>query len=108
MSYLSDGDEQLVDNVLKTGILDGLIKHLDKMKKMSILMPSLRIIGNIATGSTDQTQKIIEKGIIDRLFLLLDHEKNTVRKECCWILSNITAGTADQINIVFSDIERFK
>lgn len=29
MSYLSDGDEDLVNSVLDTNILQGLIKHLD-------------------------------------------------------------------------------
>ena len=29
MSYLSDGDEKLVSEVLETGILKGLIKHLE-------------------------------------------------------------------------------
>ena len=46
--------------------------------------------------------------IVPRLFTLLSHEKVTVRKECCWILSNITAGSSQQIGQVFSEIERFK
>lgn len=61
---------------------------------MSILMPSLRIIGNIVTGNEEQTQKVIDVEIIPKLFVLLSHEKVTVRKECCWILSNITAGSS--------------
>lgn len=75
---------------------------------MSVLMPCLRIIGNIVTGTEEQTQQVIDMDIIPKLFILLDHEKTTVRKECCWILSNITAGSSIQIGSVFSDIGKFQ
>ncbi len=32
--------------------------------------------------------------ILEKFRLLLYHEKNAIRRETCWTLSNITAGTA--------------
>jgi hypothetical protein len=53
----------------------------------------LRTIGNIVTGDDEQTQMAIEAGLINSLNTILGHSKKTVRKESCWVLSNITAGT---------------
>lgn len=39
-------------------------------------------------------------GIADKFLELLDHEKKPVRRETCWVLSNITAGTSKQIDIL--------
>jgi hypothetical protein len=30
----------------------------------------------------------------------LDHTKKNIRKEACWTISNITAGTSDQIQLI--------
>lgn len=64
---------------------------------LSILIPSLRILGNLVTGDDKQTNFILEHGILRKLIILLCHEKKPVRREACWTLSNITAGNANQI-----------
>jgi len=50
MSYLSDGDENRIDLVIKTGVIPTLIKLLDH-PYLSILIPTLRTLGNIVTGN---------------------------------------------------------
>lgn len=37
------------------------------------------------------------------LLQLLNHQKKTIRREVCWIISNICAGTSSQINQVLSN-----
>jgi hypothetical protein len=32
-------------------------------------------------------------GILDKLDIMLSHEKPAIRRETCWTLSNFTAGT---------------
>ena len=66
-------------------------------EQVSIAIPCLRTIGNIVTGDDSQTQTAIESGLIDAINVILAHPKKTVRKEACWVLSNITAGTVDQV-----------
>jgi importin subunit alpha-1 len=41
----------------------------------------------------------INVGLIPCLSNLLGHFKKTVRKETCWVLSNITAGTPEQLQL---------
>lgn len=61
-----------------------------------MIVPGVRVIGNISTSNDDHTQCIIENGGLPILSSLLSHEAINVRKEVTWTLSNITAGTQDQ------------
>ena len=47
-----------------------------------------------------QTQIVINCGALARLGALLQSPKKGIRKETCWTISNITAGTKDQIQCV--------
>ena len=62
--------------------------------------PSLRAIGNIVTGTDEQTQIVIESGALSVFPSLLSHHKNNIQKEAAWTMSNITAGRQDQIQQV--------
>ncbi|KAG1784535.1 armadillo-type protein [Suillus plorans] len=53
----------------------------------SVQMPALCSIGNIVTGDDLQTQ-------------LLSSPKEGIRKEVCWMISNITTGSPPQIQAV--------
>jgi hypothetical protein len=57
----------------------------------------LKIIGNIVTGNPLQTQAVIDAGVLPYLAKLIFHEKRSIRKETCWVISNIAAGTQQQI-----------
>ena len=39
----------------------------------------------------------IEAGALDEFHKMLDHPKRAVRKEICWSISNVTAGSPSQI-----------
>lgn len=60
----------------------------------------LRTVGNIVTGDNAQTQTMLDGGIILSLLGLLSHSNKGIRKEACWALSNIAAGTSDQIQAI--------
>lgn len=62
--------------------------------------PSLRAIGNIVTGTDEQTQIVIDSGALSVFPSLLSHHKNNIQKEAAWTMSNITAGRQDQIQQV--------
>jgi len=60
-------------------------------------VPCLRTLGNLVTGDDEQTQQVLNLGLLQHLDRLIYHSKKTVRKEVCWTLSNITAGNSQQI-----------
>ena len=73
-----------------------IIKFLEE-NAVGIDIPCIRILGGISTGSAEHTDKLLKNGILGPLEKFLDHHKRVVRREACWVVSNITAGNKSQI-----------
>ncbi|KAL5966539.1 Importin subunit alpha-1 [Taenia solium] len=99
LSYASDCGGAFIDEVLKSGCVPLLARHLGS-ESSNIVHPALRTIGNLILGTDKQTQDTIDCGVMQYVPKLLNSNRSNVVKETCWILSNITAGTLDQIQIV--------
>jgi len=98
LSYISDGGEEHIDAVLQSNVAPLLVQLLGEESKM--LTPALRTVGNIVTGSDKQTQTMIDENVLHKMQFLLNHERRGIKKEACWVLSNIAAGTEQQISSV--------
>lgn len=98
LSYLSDGDNDQVELVMRTGVVSRLIEFLKWNTDVAMLVPVVRILGNFVSGTGRQTQQVLDAGILDHLGSLLRNAKKTVQKESCWLASNIAAGTVKQIS----------
>lgn len=99
LSYLSDGDNTRIQQVIESGVVGSLVElllHFDP----AVQTPALRTIGNIVTGDDTQTQMAINAGALTSLQQLLGNTKKSIRKEACWAISNVTAGTRHQIEMV--------
>lgn len=64
-----------------------------------IVTPFLRTCGNLIAGPDDITQKMLDMGFLNYVPRLLSRSKD-IKKETCWIISNITAGNKQQIQQV--------
>ena len=64
-----------------------------------VVSAALRAVGNIVTGDDVQTQVIINCSVLPCLLSLLSSAKESIRKEACWTISNITAGNRQQIQV---------
>ena len=89
------------------GVIDAegnIVKHvIDLLSHPSteIQLPAARVVGNIATGSDEQTTYLLELDILPRLKTLMGSSNPAhIRKEACWVLSNIAAGTIEQVRAV--------
>lgn len=60
---------------------------------------ALRAVGNIVTGDDLQTQVVLNCSVMHCLLHLLSSPKDSIRKEACWTISNITAGNRMQIQV---------
>ena len=111
LMYITNGaSEDQLRVVFNMGVITR-----DWMNKMShgkgIARSILRTCGNIIAGPNDLTQHLIDWGILTYLSknineynirsMIGSREYNSL-KETCWILSNITAGTVDQIQGVIN------
>ena len=102
----SDDEYQLL---ITTGIVNNrFLTFLITDKEIST--NCLRTIGNIITGPDNLTDKILGMGFLSyaRKFIM----EVASRKEICWIISNIAAGTKEQAkilmnsNLVFDAMEK--
>lgn len=69
---------------------------------MGLLIPSIRILGNISTGSVDHTNELLKYNALAMFEKVLAHTKKVARREACWVLSNITAGSKSQVEAVIT------
>eukprot|EP00892_Ulva_mutabilis_P006136 jgi/Ulvmu1/3895/UM018_0116.1 len=102
LSYLSDGPNERIQAVIHANICLRLVELLS-YEKDTVLVPALRTVGNIVTGTDEQTQAIINCQALTALYSILvsaQHHKKSIIKEACWTVSNITAGTREQIAAV--------
>jgi len=106
LSYLSRVESKL-DAVVESKVVPALVHHLDN-PYLSVLIPCLRTLGNIVTGTEYQTNTVLsEPQFLPKLFKLFDHKKKTVRRETCWVISNITAGNSNQIACIVDQPQYF-
>jgi hypothetical protein len=124
LSHLCDGPASHIAAVVTTpphlqhvhppsGLVPRLVELLVH-PSWRVTKPALRTIGNIVcaecsddtnlnnsnNGNTDYTEVILECGAVPRLKELITHSNREIQKEACWTLSNIAAGTIDQIQAV--------
>ena len=98
LSYISDGEEEHINAVLRCNAAQLLVGLLGEDSRM--LTPALRTVGNVVTGNDKQTQAMLDANLLDKMKFLLNHERRMIKKETCWVLSNIAAGTIKQIGSV--------
>jgi importin subunit alpha-6/7 len=96
LSYISDGENARIQAVVDTGVVPYLTNIL-RSDNVQAVVPSLRTLGNIVSGDDHQTQCVLDANVLTALVPLLSHSKKNIRKETCWLLSNIAAGTFEQL-----------
>lgn len=119
LSYMVDASSDMTDVILKSSvmkrtfdILSSFAAYLQKPENDNRLArmgefaccPIIRTLGNIVTGNEEQTNVVISMGFLQFLqpiFYLYENKKlPRIRKEICWLLSNVTAGTMSQMTYV--------
>lgn len=119
LSYIVDASSHITDLVLKspimnrcfnilTAFVDSLNQttHDSKIARIGAhsISPIIRMLGNIASGSEEQTDCVVKMGFLKFLHTIFYIHENRkiprIRKEICWLLSNITAGNISQVTYV--------
>lgn len=99
ISYMSDSGEKVALKLLELSVLESIIEAM-KSNCSNIVLPAVRTLGNFVTWDDNETQAIIEAGILPVLWGLLDNTDAAIRKESWWTLSNIWAGTVSQVTAI--------
>ena len=101
ISYHSDANKNKIQVLIDSKVVPRIIDNL-KEQSMAILVPSIRILGNVSTGSAEHTNELLNAGILMYLEKVLEHHKKVVRREACWVISNIAAGNRGQVEAILS------
>lgn len=126
LSHLCDGPASNIMSVVTSADTKdppgGLVPRLIELLHHSnwrVTKPALRTIGNIVCAEyddsemasatedgdpflTDFTEVILDCNAVPTLKDLINHSNREIQKEACWTLSNIAAGTVDQIQAVIN------
>ncbi|KAH8287859.1 hypothetical protein KR018_003147 [Drosophila ironensis] len=102
LSYVTDDDNIKIQAVVDSDAVPRLVDLL-RTDEPSVIVPALRTVGNIVTGTDQQTDVVIAAGALPRLGYLLHNSKGNIVKEAAWTLSNITAGNQKQIQAVIEE-----
>jgi len=73
--------------------------------KPQCIVPALRTLGNIVSGDDSQTQAVVNADVLSQVVKIISNPKKNIRKESCWMLSNIAAGNIDQVHMLVNTPE---
>ena len=99
ISYLTDAGNSIIQMVIDAGFAPYLVPLLGH-QEVKAVTAALRAVGNIVTGTDEQTQEVLNNDALKYFHALLNHAKAKINKEAVWFLSNITAGTKIQVQAV--------
>ncbi|CAG8464326.1 2885_t:CDS:2 [Acaulospora colombiana] len=101
LGSLAEGGVQQIQRIIELGVCPNLVRLMGHPSR-EIKIAAIRCVTNMITGDDFQTQVIINCGALQALRGLLSSEKDAyIRREACLQLSNITAGTVEQVGAVF-------
>lgn len=101
LSYICDNSAEGVDLVFATDLVDrvlGILTSYAEYNTTPVMLPSIRMVGNIVTGKDEHVDALLKKNIIEILKDIFynfqgDTAVKKLRKEICWIFSNVACGT---------------
>lgn len=100
LSFLTDGLEDIkqIQVVIDLDICPRVVGLLAHHPSEDMRTALLRTVGTIAMGTRVCTQTLIDCGALSALKPFLNSPHTKIRKETCWVLSNIAAGSIDQVD----------
>jgi importin subunit alpha-1 len=95
LSFLADSENQ---KIIKTIIVNGIEVIMEKKDLKHIIISSkIRILGGLLSNSEVIADRLIDHGCIEFLENYIFSSNANIRKETLWALSNIAAGSINQI-----------
>ena len=79
LSYLTDGGNEQIQMVIDSGVVAKLVPLLSH-REVKVQTAALRAVGNIVTGTDDQTQTVLNYDALSHFPQLLNHAKEKINK----------------------------
>jgi len=78
-----------IDEVLAAGVLPTLVQFLQRTDEPTLQFEAAWAITNIASGTSEHTEKVIQSGAVQVFIQLLSSPDADVREQAVWALGNI-------------------
>ena len=98
---LTSGDEKQTREVLEMNFAGHIVGAM-KSNEEFLKAPALVAAGNLLVVCEEISAIMIENGVISALSNLLNDPIELIRKEACWALSNVLAGSVKQIDQILA------
>jgi importin subunit alpha-6/7 len=107
MLHLVESGTELNSLVCETGvpatIVDAIRHYMTVPQSTTLLNYAIRVLGNIAAGTEEQTEVVVQSGFLDLALSLLQQSKERIiHRSVLFSLSNIAAGTTEQIDALIT------
>eukprot|EP01016_Furgasonia_blochmanni_P013011 TRINITY_DN16564_c0_g1_i2.p1 TRINITY_DN16564_c0_g1~~TRINITY_DN16564_c0_g1_i2.p1 ORF type:complete len:298 (+),score=35.15 TRINITY_DN16564_c0_g1_i2:577-1470(+) len=106
VSYISEISDEAIGLIVQEGLIPIMANFLTSTHGI-LLTPALRGLGNIVTGDDSMTEAVVNQGCVEKVINLMKHSSKNVRKDACFLLSNVAAGTKAQIQRILECPEFF-
>lgn len=92
------GDEEQTQAVIDAGAVPHLFKLISENHNDKIVKEALWFVSNIAAGTVEQIQQLIDNMLIGRIIYHMEHGDFSAKKESAWAIYNISlSGTMEQL-----------
>ncbi|KAL4472525.1 hypothetical protein ABPG74_018474 [Tetrahymena malaccensis] len=98
---LSEGDPRVISDMLRIQVDRIMLRYLEQGIDVNehFLTFVIRTLANMSSGNEFQTDQLLQKDIYSYLNRFLEHPKESIRKDVCWLISNLSAGNPSQIDV---------
>jgi hypothetical protein len=95
LTYITDIGNHHIQLVIDSGVVSFVATQLSH-PQFRVQLASIRLLGNIASGTDEQTQFLVDQRIYNHFMPLLVSSRPQLRRVTLWCLSNISIGTYEQ------------
>eukprot|EP01062_Namystynia_karyoxenos_P027159 TRINITY_DN2092_c0_g1_i1.p2 TRINITY_DN2092_c0_g1~~TRINITY_DN2092_c0_g1_i1.p2 ORF type:complete len:602 (+),score=194.94 TRINITY_DN2092_c0_g1_i1:87-1808(+) len=93
IAYVTEGPADHLQAVVDTGgLLPQVVARLYS-SDAHVIAPALRILGAVASGDNNATERVVAAGTLAAMKLLLKETHRGIRRDCCWIIGKVCLGT---------------
>lgn len=99
LTFIADFRGEYIQQIIESNIVGQVIGMLnDPYQKLQVA--AMRLLGTIAAGTDEQTQVLLDEGLLVNIRYSLTHHNRSLCRLALWSLSNITVGTQMQAQAV--------